>query len=116
MDAVRRRDLAILDATLAPAFRLTSARSDEWVDRQRWLDLSMTAVELRSFTIEELEVAVLGDAAVVWSKANQVARVNGDDWSERFLLTDVWVNDGERWRVVARHSSQPPTRDFEASL
>jgi hypothetical protein len=88
MDAVRYRDLAALDATLAPSFRLTSARSDEWVDRQRWLDLSMTAVELRSFTIEELEVAVRGDAAVVWSKASQVARVNGEDWSERFMLTD----------------------------
>jgi hypothetical protein len=114
MDAVRDRDRAVLEATLAAEFRLTSSRTDAWVNRERWIELALTAVELRSFAIEELEASVVDAAAVVWLRASQVARVGPDDWSERFMLTDVWVERDGRWQVLTRHSSQPPTAAFTA--
>ena len=112
MHAITTRDRAALEAFLAPEFRLTSVRSDQWIGRDEWLELSMNAVEMESFTVEAMEVAMLGEAAVVWSRVSQRARVGGDDWSDRFMLTDVWVRRVDRWQVVARHASHPPAKSF----
>ena len=115
MDAIRTRDRAGLEAFLAPEFRLTSARSDQWIGRDRWLELALTEVEMVSFTVDEMETVLVDDTAVVWSRISQQAKVSGEDWSDRFMLTDVWVRRDDRWQVVARHSSQPPSRDFAAA-
>jgi len=115
MDAIRTRDRAALEAFLAPEFRLTSARSDQWIDRDRWLELALAEVEMVSFTVEEMETVLVDDTAVVWSRISQEAKVSGEDWSDRFMLTDVWVRRDDRWQVVARHSSQPPSRTFAAT-
>ena len=115
MDAIRTRDRATLEAFMAPEFRLTSARSDQWIDRDRWLELALAEVEMISFTVDEMETVLIDDAAVVWSRISQQAKVGGEDWSDRFMLTDVWVRRDDRWQVVARHSSQPPSRDIIAA-
>ena len=115
MDAIRTRDRVALEAFLAPEFRLTSARSDQWIDRDRWLELALGEVEMLSFTVDEMETVLVDDTAVVWSRISQQAKVGGEDWSDRFMLTDVWVRRDDRWQVVARHSSQPPSRDFAAA-
>ena len=112
MNAITTRDRAALEAFLAPEFRLTSVRSDQWIGRDEWLELSMNDVEMESFTVEAMEVAMLGETAVVWARVNQRARVGGDDWSDRFMLTDVWVRRKDRWQVVARHASRPPAKSF----
>jgi ketosteroid isomerase-like protein len=113
MSAITTRDRAALEAFLAPEFRLTSVRSDQWIGRDQWLELAMNAVEMESFTVEAMEVAIFGDTAVVWARVNQRARVAGDDWSDHFMLTDVWVRRDDRWQVVARHTSRPPAKSFE---
>jgi ketosteroid isomerase-like protein len=115
MDAIRTRDRAALEAFMAPEFRLTSARSDQWIDRDRWLELALAEVEMVSFTVDEMETVLIDDVAVVWSRISQQAKVGGEDWSDRFMLTDVWVRRDDRWQVVARHSSQPPSRDIIAA-
>ena len=115
MDAIRTRDRAALEAFMAPEFRLTSARSDQWIDRDRWLELALAEVEMVSFTVDEMETVLIDDAAVVWSRISQQAKVGGEDWSDRFMLTDIWVRRDDRWQVVARHSSQPPSRNFAAT-
>ena len=112
MHAITTRDRAALEAFLAPEFRLTSVRSDQWIGRDEWLELSMNDVEMESFTVEAMEVAMLGETAVVWARVSQQARVRGDDWSDRFMLTDVWVRRQDRWQVVARHASRPPAKSF----
>jgi ketosteroid isomerase-like protein len=112
MSAITTRDRAALEAFLAPEFRLTSVRSDQWIGRDQWLELAMNAVEMESFTVDAMEVAMFGDTAVVWARVSQRARVGGDDWSDRFMLTDVWVRRDDRWQVVARHTSRPPSKSF----
>lgn len=114
MDAIRSRDRAALESFLAPEFRLTSARTDQWIDRERWLELALSEVEMVSFSVDEMETALIDDTAIVWSRISQQAKVAGEDWSDRFMLTDVWVRREDRWQVVARHSSQPPSGDFAA--
>ena len=111
MDAWQRLDYARLEEILAPEFTLTSARSDQLVDRAAWLRL-LGHVRNESFEYSDFHVQVFGDAAVVKSRMAQVATVGDQPWNETFMLTDVWVRRDGRWQVVARHSSTPPARAF----
>src|SRR5688572_9262701 len=111
MDAWQRQDRQALEAILAPEFTLTSARTDQIVDRAGWLAL-LDRVANESFEYTDFRIDVFGDAAVVRSRLSQVARVDDRPWDATFMLTDVWIRRDGRWQVVARHSSTPPAKDF----
>ncbi len=112
MDAVIARDAAALEAIVGPEFTLLSARTDRPVPRDEWLALAVGRVQMTSFRYEDFDIDVFGDAAVVRSRGIQEATVDGRDWSDTFLLTDVWVRRDGRWQVVSRHSSTPPSGAF----
>lgn len=111
MDAWRRQDREVLEAILAPEFTLTSARTDQIADRATWLGM-LDRVKNESFEYTDFRIDVFGDAAVVRSRMNQVARVDDQPWDATFMLTDVWIRRHGRWQVVARHSSTPPAKAF----
>ena len=53
------------------------------------------------------QVSVYGDIAVVILLWSQTATVPGDrDISGHFLITDIWHNSPQDWRVIERHSSR----------
>ena len=111
MAAWQRLDYDRLEQILAPEFTLTSARSDQLVDRSEWLRL-LDLVRNESFEYTDFVVQVFDDAAVVKSRLSQVARVGDQPWNETFMITDVWIRRNGRWQVVARHSSTPPAKAF----
>jgi len=111
MDAWQRQDRARLEEILAPEFTLTSARTDQLVDRAEWLRL-LDTVRNESFAYSDFRIDVFGDAAVVRSRLSQVATVGDQRWDATFALTDVWIRRDGRWQVVARHSSTPPAKAF----
>lgn len=113
MDAWQRQDRQALEAILAPEFALTSARTDQLVDRAEWLGM-LDRVKNESFLYSDFRIDVFGDAAVVRSRLTQVATVDDQRWDATFMLTDVWIRRDDRWQVVARHSSSPPAKVFAA--
>ena len=111
MAAWQRLDYGRLEDILAPEFTLTSARTDQLVDRAEWLRL-LDTTRGESFEYSDFHIQVFDDAAVVKSRLSQVATVGGKPWNATFMLTDVWIRRAGRWQVVARHSSAPPAKDF----
>jgi hypothetical protein len=111
MNAWHDLDMPAIEAILAPEFALTSARTDQIVDRAAWI-ASLARVRNESFAYSDFRVDVFGDAAVVRSKLTQAATVGGERWDGTFVLTDVWIRRKGRWQVVARHSSTPPAKAF----
>jgi ketosteroid isomerase-like protein len=108
MEAWKRHDLGTCAQILADDFTLTSALSTgELADKAQWLALAAGPFECESFTFHRLIVRGYGNVAVVNAWYSQQATAHGRDWSGEFLLTDVWVQDTNGWRVVARHSSRP---------
>jgi ketosteroid isomerase-like protein len=106
MRAVQRRDVAWLSDRLGDEFTLTTGRPGHEVrSREEWLRVTGEEYEIDSFSFDELEVLDYGDAAVVRSRYRQRARMGGEDRSESYLMTDVWVRREERWRLVTRHIS-----------
>ena len=111
MDAWKRLDRRRLEEILAPEFTLTSARSDQLVDRAAWLGF-LDQARAESFEYSDFRIDVFGDAAVVRSKGHQRATVADRRWDGTFLLSDIWIRRDGRWQVVARHSSMPPVKSF----
>lgn len=76
------------------------------VPRQSWLNLLKDYVT-ESYTIDDIYVNVYGNTAVAMLMYTQTATVHGKDRSGQFVLTDIWVNTDNGWKITERHSSSP---------
>jgi hypothetical protein len=113
-DAIKAQDRRRLEEFLAPGYVLTIAALDKpliHVSRADWLDAAGTTYKIQTYEFKDLVARRIGDSVVVvTSYYTQKAIADGRDRSGDFLLTDIWVLDGKRWRVAWRHSSEPETR------
>jgi ketosteroid isomerase-like protein len=74
--------------------------------RQQWLAL-LPDYRITGHSITDRRVSLYGDTAVVVMLWSQTATAPGDrDISGNFLLTDIWQNTPDGWRVIERHSSR----------
>src|SRR5229473_1393889 len=61
--------------------------------------------------IQDVQVHVYGDTAVMSSRGIYRAEANGQKVTNSFRETDVWLRRDGRWQLVASHGSQiPPER------
>ena len=112
MDALANKDIAVLEATLAPGFTIIGAGStleDPATGRQAWLDVGLKR-PFPKHTVKIIGVTRAGDTAVVQ------CILTGDyppmPWIPKggtlqFLITDTWILRDKTWQVLARHSSLP---------
>jgi hypothetical protein len=106
MEAVRNRELEWLDEHLAPEFTLTTGRAGAPVrGRSEWLAVTAERYVIEEFAFEELEPIELGDVGVVRSRYRQRGSMDGEDRTQTFLMTDVWVERDGRPQLVTRHVS-----------
>ncbi|MEO8268431.1 MAG: nuclear transport factor 2 family protein [Aureliella sp.] len=105
MQAWVQQDRATCEAILADDFLLTSARGI-LMSKADWLS-ALESFKCTAFAWEEITVRAFGETAIVHGRARQQAAVAGQDWSGRFLISDVWVKRHGQWQVVARHGTGP---------
>jgi ketosteroid isomerase-like protein len=108
-NAMQARDLAQLDALVTPDFFVTIAAQGmplQVTHRERWLSV-MPTYEIQEMTIDDIRAQVYDDVAVVTLLWTQRARVNGNERSGTFFITDIWRKTEHGWRVSERHSSRP---------
>lgn len=109
-DALCKKDSARLTALIHPDFILIGTRSSgpftmtrkEWLDAIEKRDVHSIDVTVRDATV--LPQVMVGTVEARW-KIQYLSRVIEDC----VLLTDVWVHDEGRWRVIRRHSTPAPT-------
>ena len=106
MKAWINKDGHAFHSILADDFLLSSARG-RFMNKQEWISGALGAFTCESFDWKEIRVRIYGRTAVVNAIAHQTAKVGEEDWSGRFLITDVWVLQNEKWQVVARHGTGP---------
>ena len=111
-DALCAKDMDRLRALVHPDFVLIGTRTSGpfTMSRDEWLE----AIERRELVSIELKIrdtAVFDQAIVGTIEATWTVDYLGRTVEDRVLLTDVWVRDEGRWRVVRRHSTpNPPAR------
>ena len=108
-DALCAKDMDRLRSLIHPDFVLIGTRASGpfTLNRDEWLE----AIQRRELVRIELDVGdalVLDQVMVGTVQAKWCVKYLGREIEDSVLLTDVWVFDDERWRVVRRHSSPVP--------
>ena len=111
-DALCAKDMDRLRSLIHPGFVLIGTRSTGpfTMTREEWLD----AIQKRELIAIELEISdavAFATVMVGTVEAKWRVRFLGREIEDCVLLTDVWVHDEGRWRVVRRHSSPVPSTD-----
>ena len=108
-DALCAKDMERLQSLIHPDFVLIGTRASGpfMLNRDQWLE----AIQKRELVTIELDVGdatVLDQVMVGTVQAKWRVKYLGREIEDCVLLTDVWVFDDDRWRVVRRHSSPVP--------
>jgi ribonuclease HI len=102
--AVAEREMAFLEALLAPEFTLTTGRAGAPVrTREQYLAVTRDEYEVDSWEFEEIVVQHYGRFAVARSRYIQTGRMGTESRNGTYLMTDAFVKQSGRWRAVARH-------------
>ena len=109
-DALCAKDIGRLRSLIHPKFVLIGTRSSGpfTMSRDEWLE----AIQKRELLAVDLNIqdAVMLDKCMVGTiYARWRIQYLGREIEDCVLLTDVWVFDEERWRVVRRHSTPAPS-------
>ena len=106
-DTLRTKARADIERLLADTFVL---RATPDVDRATWIREALERCWGERFDIDEFAARVEGPTAVV--SFVLTSYVNPETCAAatlRSLITDVWVREGEAWRLSVRHSSAAGT-------
>jgi ketosteroid isomerase-like protein len=109
MNAWKTQDTVLLKKIIAPEFRLLSMVNGELMitSREKWLSNGPYYI-LKSFRYYDFDIRIYGNTAIVQSKYDQEAMLNGKDRSGTLQITDVWVKNKSDWQVVHRHTNLKP--------
>lgn len=114
-DALCAKDMERLRSLIHPNFVLIGTRASGpfMLNRDEWLE-AIQRRELVSIELEVGDATILDQVMVGTVEAKWRVKYLGREIEDSVLLTDVWVFDDERWRVVRRHSSPVPVPAIKA--
>jgi len=103
-EAVEKREMAFLEALLAPEFTLTTGRPGAEVrTREQYLAVTRDEYELESWQFDDVVVQHYVRFAVARSRYTQTGRMGTETRAGTYLMSDAFVKQSGRWRAVARH-------------
>jgi ketosteroid isomerase-like protein len=111
-DALCAKDMDRLRSLIHPRFTLIGTRSSGafTMSRDEWLEAiqrrELVAIDLGIADAVILDQVIIGTVEAKWR-----VKYLGREIEDCVLLTDVWVFDEGRWRVIRRHSSPVPAQD-----
>lgn len=114
-DALCAKDMERLRSLIHPNFVLIGTRASGpfMLNRDEWLE-AIQRRELVSIELDVGDATILDQVMVGTVEAKWRVKYLGREIEDSVLLTDVWVFDDERWRVVRRHSSPVPVPSITA--
>jgi ketosteroid isomerase-like protein len=110
--AFPRRDFALIEAIVAPEFRLASTGPQGTLaitSRADWMRNSR-AVHHLAFAEEVIDVMTAGDTAVALVRTAWTVQPFADRPAQarRGLCADTWLRRAARWQVVYRNCNREP--------
>jgi Domain of unknown function (DUF4440) len=104
-EAMKARDVAVLEALLAPQFVFATFVGSVG-NRAQYIEvLAKKIMNIDAYKLEPVCVEIYGDAAVVVYHLLIQAHVGNQAWPPHLISTDTWVQKDGSWKLAARHSS-----------
>jgi ketosteroid isomerase-like protein len=101
------RDRATIDRLIAPDWVVTHVAGQRITRAEVFRDmLESDATQMTSSDVDEVEVRVFGDAAVVTGRTHARGTQSGVPFDVKLRFTDVFVRRGDGWQAVASHATR----------
>jgi len=99
--AIVAKDRAGIDANMCADFRQIGS-SGEVEDRASFLaDLLSAELVIDPYTVEDFEVRLYGDTALLTGRTRMTGRIAGVPFATHYRYTDVYIRSGGRWQVCS---------------
>lgn len=109
MRAWVQRDAKALKAHTGRSFiLLTGSKPAAILDKRSWVDAATTRWTCTGYRFAEIYVREVGGLALFATQAELKTRMDGQDWSGTYWLTDLWKKGRirRRWTMVHRTLSR----------
>ena len=113
--ALLAKDEPTLRRLIHPDFKLVGVRPNGdpiAIDLASWIR-ALTSMDIVALELDVIEVVGDDHTLVGALDACWKVRFMHQCIDERVFLTDVWLRDGDSWRVIRRHTSFVPPRSDE---
>lgn len=107
--AIVAKDRAAIEANMAEDFRQIDARGNVETQASFVDGLVSPDLQLDPYTVEDFEVRVYGDTALLSGRTRMTGRYRGEAFSTHYRYIDVYVKRGGSWKIVSVQIS--PIRD-----
>lgn len=100
-EAIVRKDRDAIAANMTPDFRQIGSNG-EVEDRDSFIgELMSSDLQIDPYTVEEFEVRLYGDTALLSGRTRMTGRYAGAPFSTHYRYTDVYVRVGGHWKVCS---------------
>ena len=106
--AIIRRDRAAIEANMADDFRQIDAQGNVENKASFVASLVSPNLALDPYTIEDFDVRVYGDTALLSGRTRMTGRYQGQPFSTHYRYIDIYVKRGGTWKIVSVQLSPMP--------
>ena len=100
------RDRATVERLIAPDWVVTHLAGQRITRAEVLRDmLESDATQINASDVDEIEVRLFGDTAVVTGRTHARGTQSGAPFDVRLRFTDVFVRRGDQWQAVASHAT-----------
>lgn len=99
--AIVAKDRAAIEANMADDFRQIDARGQVETKASFVAGLLSPDLQLDPYTVQDFEVRVYGDTALLSGRTRMAGRYQGRPFASHYRYIDVYVKRGGAWRIVS---------------
>lgn len=100
------RDRRTIERLIAPDWQVTHVAGQRLTRPDVFRDMfESDANVMASMTVDEVDVRVFGDSAVVTGRTRAQGAQAGVPYNVTLRFTDVFVRRGDQWQAVASHAT-----------
>lgn len=99
--AIVRKDRAAIEANMADDFRQVGPSGEVETKASFVEDLVSPKLVIDPYRVEEFEVRLLGDVALLSGSTRMTGRYDGKAFNSHYRYIDVYVRRGGAWKVVS---------------
>ena len=105
--AYKQREIDLLSSLLSDDFIITVEDGSTYGKAGYISHTADSSVHVEIAELSDLRVRMHGNTAVVTGAYHEKGQSKGKEYEYHDRLTDVWMNVGGKWQVIASHYSVP---------
>jgi ketosteroid isomerase-like protein len=106
--AIVRKDRAAIEANMADDFRQIDGSGNVETKASFVADLVSPELRIDPYTVEEFDVRLYGDTALLSGRTKMTGAYQGKPFSSDYRYIDIYIRRGGEWKIVSVQISKIP--------